>query len=1143
VNQANQLPSTLSASSRWRFTPWLLIVIISCVVLWYWQVSLEDHQREVEKDFENNVAHATELFKERFTFYQNPAYAGKGLFNSSEEVTAPEWHRFMDALRIGSNYSGMQSVFFAGFEHRDGKGLDSLHQADAAKLAEMPAQERGFSVLVVHRHPKKKEGNIIGYDLASETVTLQALLRSYSLNRAILTSVFTDPLSGQKIVRQVLPVTNSSAILNKDKGSGKLIQGWLVINVDVKRWLDRFAREASDSNFSFNIREKGGDIFYDNRVRADRAKYHQRNELNVGGHTWVMAFSSTQPFEQRRNNPFINLFPLSVMLFIGILLLVIRGMQGNERRAEAIAGRMTEQLRLSEARYREMFEANKAVELLIEPATGDIVDANQAAENYYGYSRQALQQMNISDINTLSEDEIKAEMERAAEERRSHFLFRHRHATGEVRDVEVHSGPIEVEGKRLLYSIVHDVTARMEGEQALRESEERYHSIIDTTSEGYWLVELASLKILEVNDALCRMLGYEREEMIGRQPFEFADEENRKIFAYQATQHTVSRQRSYEIVLKHKNGQDVIVRINATNMPHGERKPVEAFAFITDITEWKRTEEQLRIAATFFDTTSEAITVTDCDNRIVAVNPAFTMITGYSEEEALGRDPSFLSSGRNNAAFYRSMWDTLMRMGRWQGEIWNRRKNGEIYPEWLSIVAIRDDKGVVNQYMAVFSDITKRKKDEEKIWRQANYDALTGLPNRNLFKDRLDQAMHAAHREKSRLALMFIDLDRFKWVNDTLGHASGDLLLQETARRLKRCVRETDTVARLGGDEFTILLNDVHSTGNVDRISEALLSCMSEPFDLDGKEAFVSGSIGITLYPGDAENMEQLLGNADAAMYSAKASGRNIFRYYTQEMNEATQRRLMLEADLRRVLERDELLLYYQPIVDGYGNVAGAEALLRWQHPEYGFIAPDEFIPLAEEVGMIVPIEQWVMRKACTDAVRFQACDQSSFFMSVNVSSVQCKSDQCRHVLAEVLNESGLNPDCLKLEITERVMMENTESVIALLREVRAMGVRLAVDDFGTGYSSLSYLKQFPIDVLKIDRAFIEGLPDDRDNVALVEAIVAMAHSLNLQVVGEGVENADQLVFLRSLGCDLIQGFHFSHPLPADDFIAYLNNH
>jgi diguanylate cyclase (GGDEF)-like protein len=489
------------------------------------------------------------------------------------------------------------------------------------------------------------------------------------------------------------------------------------------------------------------------------------------------------------------------------------------------------------------------------------------------------------------------------------------------------------------------------------------------------------------------------------------------------------------------------------------------------------------------------------------------------------------------------MWQILQRMGRWQGEIWNRRKNGEVFPEWLSIVAIKDNKGNTRQYMAVFSDITKRKQDEVKIWRQANYDALTELPNRNLFKDRLDQAMHAAHREGWQLALMFIDLDRFKWVNDTLGHGAGDLLLQQTATRLSACVREMDTVARLGGDEFTVILSDIGDSDDIARIADKVIATLGAPFDLDGHEAFVSGSVGIALYPQDADNMEALLRCADSAMYSAKAAGRNTYHFYTGEMNEASQRRLQMEADLRRVLERNELSLYYQPILHRDGTIAGAEALLRWQHPEFGMVPPDEFIPLAEEIGVIVEIDQWVMRRACFDTQSWKPLIAPDFFISVNVSSKQCKSDVCRRSLHAILIESCLPASQLKLEITERVLIENTEYVIGLLNEVKAMGIRLAIDDFGTGYSSLSYLKQFPVDVLKIDRTFVAGLPEDKDDVALVEAIMAMGHSLNLQVVAEGVETAEQLEFLRALGCDMIQGFYYSRALPKHEFMAYLKQY
>ncbi len=666
--------------------------------------------------------------------------------------------------------------------------------------------------------------------------------------------------------------------------------------------------------------------------------------------------------------------------------------------------------------YSQMFAANRAVEMLIDPADGRIVDANRAAERFYGYTREQLLQMNISAINTLSADQIANEMARARELERDCFHFRHRLANGQIRDVEVHSGPLEVDGRTVLYSIVHDISERVQAEQ------------------------------------------------------------------------------------------------------------------------------ELRIAETFFNTTSEAITVTDAQNRIIRVNPAFCQITGYSAEEVIGQNPNLLSSGRNSAAFYREMWRSLQRVGRWQGEIWNRRKNGELFPEWLSIVAIRDAQGQVQQYMAIFSDITKRKQDEEKIWLQANYDSLTHLPNRNLFKDRLLQTMESAKRGGQRMALLFVDLDRFKWVNDTLGHAVGDMLLYEVAGRLQNIVRRNDTVARLSGDEFTVILGEVRDHYDVDRIAEKLIQHIAEPYNLEGHQVFTSASVGITLYPNDGDGIEQLLRNADAAMYSAKEAGRNVFRYFTQQMNEEAQRRLMLEAELRQVMARGELEVWYQPIVDAAGVACGAEALLRWPHPQHGFIPPDEFVHLAEEIGLITEIERWVMLTACHDTVGLCEMLGEDFFVTVNISSVQCKSDQCWHVLGSVLEKSGLPAHCLKLEITERAMMENTTQVIELLKGVREIGVGLAIDDFGTGYSSLSYLKQFPINVLKIDRSFVDGLPDDGDDVALVEAIILMSHSLKLQVVAEGVETEAQQQFLRERGCDLYQGYYYAKPLPLEQLKAYLTD-
>ncbi len=547
---------------------------------------------------------------------------------------------------------------------------------------------------------------------------------------------------------------------------------------------------------------------------------------------------------------------------------------------------------------------------------------------------------------------------------------------------------------------------------------------------------------------------------------------------------------------------------------------------------------ELQQAATFFENTAEAIMITDADNVIVGVNPAFCHITGYSEGDVMGRDPSILTSGRHDAAFFNHMKESLAREGRWQGEIWNRRKNGEIYAEWLSIVTIKNDAGEVVQYMSLFSDITKRKQDEERIWRQANYDALTGLPNRTLFMDRLDQSVHRAHREGCRFALMFIDLDRFKWVNDTLGHGAGDALLQEASARLRDSVRESDTVARLGGDEFTVILPKIHRNQDAEIIAEKILKHLQHPFLLEGREVFISGSVGITLYPDDADSVETLVRNADAAMYQAKEAGRNAFRFYTQSMNDSAQRRLRLEGELRKAIVAQRLDVHYQPITElATGATVGAEALLRWNHATLGRITPDEFIPLAGELGLISELEAWVLKQACREAAGWPGKP----FVSVNLSGVQLREGNYPAFVQQVLSESGLAAEQLKLEITERLMIDGGDEVIEQFRQLRAMGVSIALDDFGTGYSSLSYLKRFPVNVLKIDRSFVKDLPDDEEAVTLVNTMILMAQGLDMEVVAEGIEEAAQAEQLLQLGARFGQGFHYSPAVDVSVFLGLLD--
>ena len=694
---------------------------------------------------------------------------------------------------------------------------------------------------------------------------------------------------------------------------------------------------------------------------------------------------------------------------------------------------------------------------------------------------------------------------------------------------------INESGKHML-SIITDMIDVLSIESALQGNESSYRQLVEMAPDLICLCQRGEISL--INSPGATMLGsWNPEVLIGRRFSGFVHPDFHHLLG-DDLRGLVAERSSVMMKLIRADGTEIIVEAGARILAFERQDAIMIVA--RDVTERVRAEEGLRLAATVFETTAEAIMVTGADTRIKAVNPAFTAITGYAAEEVMGKSPSMLRSGHHGPDFYEELWSGLKTTGCWEGEIWNRRKNGEVYPEWLYITAIEDDRKNIIEFVGVFSDITQRKQSEEKIRRQANYDALTGLPNRALFLDRLRAAIASARREDGKIALLFIDLDRFKVVNDTLGHTIGDKLLGQAAARLTACVREVDTVARLGGDEFTMILEDVARGEDAAIVAEKIIQSLSEPFWLDGNEVFIGGSVGITLFPSDAGDAPTMLRNADMAMYRSKQAGRSVYRFFTQEMDAQVLARMDLERDLRRALGRQEFVVYFQPIVDlGTGVVTSAEALLRWCHPERGMVSPGEFIPLAEETGLIGPLGEWVLRQACAQAKAWQDAGLTSVGVSVNLSSRQLKRGLSGDTIAQVFRETGLEPRFLTFEITETLIMEDTDDAVAWLNSIKEMGIRLSVDDFGTGYSSLSYLKRFPVDVVKIDRAFVRDVTVDPDDVSLIEAILAMTHSLKLKVVAEGVEEQDQLDLLRSRGCDMVQGFFFSKPLPFEEFCAF----
>ncbi|MBK1691050.1 EAL domain-containing protein [Ectothiorhodospira mobilis] len=548
-------------------------------------------------------------------------------------------------------------------------------------------------------------------------------------------------------------------------------------------------------------------------------------------------------------------------------------------------------------------------------------------------------------------------------------------------------------------------------------------------------------------------------------------------------------------------------------------------------------EERLRLADQVFQAADEGIMVTDTDGHIVAVNPAFTHITGYGEDEVKGRRPTFLQSGRQDAPFYQNLWSTLLGTGHWRGEIWNRRKNGEVYPEWLTISAVPGESGQIEHYVGVFSDIGQVKEAQQQLEFMAHYDPLTGLANRVLFRDRLRQALRRARRHGTSLVLLFIDLDRFKTINDTLGHNLGDQLLQTVARRMEHTTRASDTLSRLGGDEFVLLLDGEMNRDDIQTLCRKLLKILEEPMHLDGHEVAVSASIGIATYPEDGEDADTLLKHADLAMYEAKTHGRNGYEFFAPNLSEGVLDRLKMESALRGASARDELRVHYQPQVDlRDGSLLGVEALVRWQHPALGLISPGHFIALAEEMGVIGEIGAWVLREACRQMRAWRDAGFHVPQVAVNLSVQQLERESLVERVQDALGDYGLPPRCLELEVTESLIMKAPEKTLSVLQQLKGMGVKLAVDDFGTGYSSLSYLKRLPLDRLKIDRSFIQDVGRDPNGEAIIRAVIGLGQTLGLETVAEGIEQEGQGAFLLREGCHMGQGFLFGRPRPAAEW-------
>ncbi|EPN62874.1 sensory box/GGDEF domain/EAL domain-containing protein [Pseudomonas syringae pv. actinidiae ICMP 18807] len=796
-----------------------------------------------------------------------------------------------------------------------------------------------------------------------------------------------------------------------------------------------------------------------------------------------------------------------------------------------------EALRLSEGRFASVFAQCPDAMIIASLIDGHIMDANQAFVEHSGLSIEEVVGKTPTELDLWAVPGIGPKVLKQLQTCNIHNLeIPFRRKNGQTFSGLMSAQPFEQGSTPAVLVIVRDITRLKLAQQQLQLSEEKFAKAFHAAPDGLAITRQQDGMLLEVNEGFCRITGYSERHCLENSTFDlgiWADLSERSRLIEQLKQHGVVH--GFRTRLRNVNGSIRVCELSSH--PLLISGDACLLTISRDITESQLMQEKLHLAATVFESTAEGVLITDTDQRISAVNRAFTEITGYSESEAIGQTPRLLASGQHDSAFYASMWHQLTAEGHWQREISNRRKNGELYPSWLTVSAVRNKENLLTHFVAVFADISSLKHAQARLDYQAHHDPLTGLPNRTLFESRLQSALLHSEESGSLGAVLFLDLDRFKHINDSLGHPVGDLLLKGIAHRLKETLRDIDTVARLGGDEFIVLLPGLLQPSDAKAIANKLLACFSTPFEAGEHELYISPSIGSCVFPNDGTDVATLVKNADAAMYRSKAQGRNRVESYTRDLTEQASERIALEQELRRALDRKQLSLAYQPKISLLTHtLVGAEALIRWSHPTFGEVPPEHFIPLAEENGMILQIGEWVLEQACRQMGAWRKTCKPFGPMSVNLAGAQLRQPNLVERIEQLLTDNGLVPDCLQLEITENFIMSQTQDALAVLHKLKQLGVQLAIDDFGTGYSSLSYLKRLPLDILKIDQSFIRGLPEDTHDAAIVRAIIALGRSMQLTVIAEGVETREQQQFLSEEGCEQIQGYIISLPLQPDEF-------
>ena len=1156
---------------KYRLRPWLLGAAIAAIGI-AGSILLADRQTEsLTKVEQARLAQAangfTEALARRIDAYAEIAFGLRGLLIVDPELSRRSFDRAVAHLEIEQRHPGIKNVAFtryvaaaerAQFEARV-RADTSIQPEGYPNFAIHPAGERESYFVADYLWPLAGNPGIHGLDISAQPANLASMIYSRQSGQPVASAPFN--LLQEKIHREGfvirVPVFRATAAAPSNAAQTTRFLGAVAVTLRVYDLVNQLKKEGRMQGLMLNMTDMGSSLpfaaasdarplFVSTEAAIDGASY--RRDLGVYGRNWQLLFQPTTDFlsdSERRLPVSIEIAgSLISLLLASLVTLLARGRAHALQRVE-ITGQALQE---SEDRW----------QFALEGAGDGVWDWNLQSDEAY-LSRRWKEMLGYADEEIANHpDEWRRRVHGDDYPRVMETMSSQLHRPGDTVSVEFRmidkAGhwrwilgrglllSVSPDGKPLrLVGVNTDITQRKEMEIASQASESRLQDILRRLPIGVCIVDDGG-EIVFRNARFVQLTGYDESETattsaMWRLAYPDADYRHRLADDWiaavrQASLHNTDiAPQEHHVVCK-----DGIVRIMEVTGILLEKSVLATFI---DLTERKRAEDSLRIAATAFES-QEAIVVTDANSIILRINQAFTAITGYTEAEVLGKTPRLLKSNRHDTAFYAEMWEALHRNGVWQGEIWDRRKNGEIYPEWLTISAVKNADGKVTHYVGTQTDITQRKQAEEQIKYLAFYDPLTQLPNRRLLLDRLQQALATSHRTRHYSALFFIDLDNFKTLNDTLGHDRGDLLLQQVAQRLVSCVREGDTLARLGGDEFIVMLEDVgvspqEAATHAEVVGEKILDTLNRPYNLKGANYHSTPSIGVTLFCDHRETVDELLKRSDLAMYQAKSAGKNTLRFFDPEMQAVVSARAAMENDLRDGLRLRQFLLHYQAQVES-NRMTGAEVLLRWRHPQRGFVSPGEFIPLAEETGLILPLGQWVLLTACRQLMAWESDPEMAHLtLAVNVSSRQFRQTDFVEKVLAALEETGANPQRLKLELTESLLLDSIEDTIAKMTRLKAEGVGFSLDDFGTGYSSLSYLKRLPLDQLKIDRSFVRDVMTDPNDAAIARTIVSLAHSLGLSVIAEGVETEAQRDFLVAHGCHSFQGYLYSRPGPVEN--------